>query len=563
MLLGRAAERARIDRLLGAARLGTSGVMVVGGEPGIGKTALLSYALERAKGMVVLSARGVESEAEVPFAGLLELLRPALGELEQIPPPQAAALRGALALGPRLESDRFMIGAATLSLLAAYAEQAPLLVTVDDAHWLDDSSVTSLVFAMRRLLAESIAVLLAVRKGEAPAIEGAGLPEHTLGGLDADTAAALVSRHAGRPLPPGTVDRLLRASGGNPLALVELAASGVDWGEGQLPGGTSVERAYQRRIATLSEAARRALLVAATDDSGSFATIEAAAESLGIELSALEEAERAELVSAGYGLLRFRHPLVRAAAYHAAAPAERRAAHRALAAALDETSEGDRRAWHLASAAFGTDEAVAAALERVGDGARQRSAYAASATAFERAAQLTRERTDRARRLFAAGQAAWLSGQPKRATLALEQALGCCSDPLMRAEIEHLRGQVAMRAGTVMAGHDILVAASSEIVASHPGKAVMMLAEAADACVYAAQPQKMLQTAERAWEALPSDAGEREEFFACIALGTALIYNGHGTSGATLVRRALSVLESSDALATDPGVLLSGAIGRL
>jgi predicted ATPase len=214
MLIGRAQQSARIERLLAEARLGTSGVLVVCGEPGIGKTALLQHAVECAGGMAVLRAQGVEPEAEVPFAGLLALLRPALGRLDDIPGPQAAALRTALALELGEERDRFAIGAATLSLLAAYAERQPVLVAIDDAHWLDEPSLAAVAFAGRRLLADAVAVLIATR----PGVFEASLPTLTLGGLDREASAAVLERGAGQPLPPGTADRIYDLTLGNPLA---------------------------------------------------------------------------------------------------------------------------------------------------------------------------------------------------------------------------------------------------------------------------------------------------------------------------------------------------------
>ena len=251
MLLGRAPERARIDQLLSDARGGTSGAAIIVGEPGIGKTALLHYAVDRADGMAVLSARGVELEAEVAFSGLLELLRPVLDLVDDIPGPQAAALRGALALGPAAETERFNVGAATLSILAARAEKEPLLVVVDDAHWLDDSSAAALLFATRRFVADPIVILIACRASSNPALETAALPQMVVDGLGREAATALVERHARRAVPAGITERLFRATAGNPLALVELAAQtprlGVDLPEGHVPLETSpVQRRCRR-----------------------------------------------------------------------------------------------------------------------------------------------------------------------------------------------------------------------------------------------------------------------------------------------------------------------------
>src|SRR4051812_2492181 len=255
MIFGRRDEQAAIERAVMDARLGSSRVLVVRGEPGIGKTSLLegAAAAARNEGMEVLSARGVESEAEAPFGGLLELLRPALGALERIPPAQADALRSALDLGPTAERDRFVIGAATLNLLSAHSEQAPLLVLVDDAQWLDGSSLTAILFAARRLLVDPVAVLFAARSGEAPALEAARLPELALSGVDIHAAAEIVALHAPARAQADDVERLVAATGGNPLALVELAASGDTFepGGGPLVLETSVAREYERRIAEL------------------------------------------------------------------------------------------------------------------------------------------------------------------------------------------------------------------------------------------------------------------------------------------------------------------------
>jgi len=567
MLIGREAERSQIERLLAAARLGTSGVLVVSGDPGIGKTALVEHAVERAAGMAVLRARGVQSEAEIPFAGLLALLRPALDRLDDLPATQAAALRGALALAPDVERDRFAIGAATLSLLAAHAEQRPTLVAIDDAHWLDESSLAAILFAARRLLADAVAVLIAVRADTATPVLELDLPELRLEGLDRETAAAVLERHAEAPLPPGATDRLFAATLGNPLARVELAAVAADLriepGEPPAPVETSVERAFGERIAALPPMARRVLALAAAEDSGDLAVVEQAASSLRVQLSELAAGERAGLVSISFGRLAFRHPLTRSAAYRAAPADERRRAHRAIAAALAERSEPDRRAWHLAAAALGPDPEAAAALAAAGRRSRARSAYPTAATSFERAARLSAAGPDHGSLLFAAAESAWLGGDARRTGRLLEDARRTCTEPRLRAGIDHLSGHVALRSGRVMDGHDILVDAATRALPHDPGDAVVMLAEAADACAYAARPRPMLAVARRAWAALAPTADERERFFATLALGMALIYNGQGDEGAGLLRDATTLLERSDALSGDPRLLSSAALGPL
>ena len=385
MLLGRDRERQVIGLLMVRAQAGASATLALAGEPGIGKTALLDYAAGQAAdaGLRVLRARGIESEAQIPFGSLLELLRPALGMLAQIPQPQAIALEGALALRPGPALERFAVGAATLSLLAAYAEDGPVAVIIDDAHWLDASSAQALLFAFRRLVADPIAVLLAVRAGEPSVLDGADLPVLQLGGLTSAEAAALVSG-----LAPEAAARLYGATAGNPLALLELAPDAA--GLALAPDGAPVlvsariSSAFLRRVDALDSAARRALLLAASSESGELPLLQRAAAQLDVDLSALAAAESAGLVTLGPGMVEFRHPLARSAIYADAPAAQRREAHRALAAALPDR-DVDRRAWHLASAASGPDETASAALEQAGARSRGRSGYATAAAAYERA----------------------------------------------------------------------------------------------------------------------------------------------------------------------------------
>jgi DNA-binding CsgD family transcriptional regulator len=567
MLLGRTAECARIDRLLSDAIGGTGGAVLVMGDPGIGKTALLRYAVDRAEKMAVLSARGIELEAEVAFAGLLELLRPALHLVGDLPERQAAALRGALALGPAAEQDRLTIGAATLSILAARAEAESLLVVVDDAHWLDDSSTAALLFAARRLVADPILMLIALRPGEKPALETVGLPKLSLDGLDRQAATALMTRHAGRAVPRGIADRLFRATAGNPLALEELAGQapklGVDLLNDPLPVGTSVEQAFLRQADALSASARRLLVVAAAVDAGELGIIKYVAARLSLDAENLEEAERAKLVEIKRGSVEFRHPILRSAVYHACSPPELRAIHGAIADALTEHRARDRRAWHLAAAAFGPDDNAAAELEDVAHRARRRSAYAAAASAFDRAARLSTQDDSRARRLFLAAENSWLAGAGERTLALLDELLVIGSDEGLRADTMRLRGHAVMRIGPAMDGHDILVEAASRVQSIDPNRAVIMLAEAADACVYAGRAETMLQTGRKAWSALSDRAGDREKVFANLALGTALIYNGQGAEGTEHVRAAIEIIDRSDALGEDPHLLSWAAVGPL
>ena len=546
MLLGREQERDEIDRALARARSGSSATLALVGEAGIGKTALLDYAAEHAEGMQVLRARGVESEAQIPFASLLELLRPAVPMLERIPRPQAVALEGAFALRPGPAQDRFAVGAATLSLLAAYAEQCPVAVLVDDVHWLDDSSAQALLFAFRRLVADPIAVLLAARDDEPSVLYDADLPTIRIGGLSSEEAAALLDGVA-----PAVTGRLHVATAGNPLALLELAD---DSGElAFAPEGAPVlvsariSRAFLRRAETLDAAARRALVLAATSDTGEVVVLERAARSLEIDLGALAAAESAGLITLRAGAVEFRHALARSAIYADAPAQERREAHRALAGALPDR-DVDRRAWHLASAAIGPDDAASAALEQAGMRARDRSAYAAAAAAFERAGRLALDPERRARLFLAAADAAWLAGQAEHAGRLLDTARQSTTDPAVTVSIDGLAGEIAMQRGPVMRGHSILTSAATR---ADPERAVAMLCDAAIACFHAGNPTEMLAVASRAFAALPQQPSVRTRFLALTTLGMARILGGDAASGADAIHDAITLVEGAPELHDD------------
>jgi DNA-binding CsgD family transcriptional regulator len=558
MLLGRDHERQQIEQALALARTGVSATLALAGEPGIGKTALLGYAAERAAGMQLLRARGIESEAQIPFGSLLELIRPALMMLERIPEPQAVALEGALALRPGAGHDRFAVGAATLSLLAAYAEQAPVAVLVDDAQWLDRSSAQALLFAFRRLVADPIAVLVTVREDEPSLLDGADLPTLRISGLTSDEAAMLVGG-----LAPEAARRLHGATAGNPLALLELASDTQDLA--LAPEGAPVlvpariSRAFLHRVGRLDQAARQALVLSATSDTGDLPVIERAAAWLGIDLSALSAAESAGLVTLHAGVVEFRHPLARSAIYADAPASQRRDAHRALAAALPDR-DVDRRAWHLAAAATGTDDKASAALEQAGARSRDRSAYAIAAAAFERAGRLTASGERRARLFLESAEAGWLAGFTDRAAALLGEARASASDPVTLVEIDELTGYIATRCGPVMHGHAILTAAAGR---ADPERAVAMLADAAFACLPAGEPAEMLAVAERAQAALSADPSPRARFLAAMAAGMARILGGDAAAGAEAVHEAVTLAEHSADLREDFRLIPWLALGPL
>ena len=558
MLLGRRREQEEIEQALARARSGVSATLALAGEPGIGKTALLDYAASHAAGMRLLRARGVESEAQIPFGSLLELVRPALPMLEKIPEPQAVALEGALALRPGSAQERFAVGAATLSLLAAYAEHAPVAVVIDDAHWLDVPSAQALLFAFRRLMADPIAVLIAVREGEPSLLDGAGLPTLQIGGLSSEDAAELV-----HGLAPEAVARLYGATAGNPLALLELAPDAHDLAfapEGApVLVSTRICAAFLRRAGTLDEAARDALVLAASSDSGDLPMLGRAAAQLRIDLTTLAAAESAGLVTFRQGMVEFRHPLARSAIYAAAPAARRRDAHRALAAALPDR-DVDRRAWHLAAAAAGPDESVSAALEQAAERSRDRSAYATAGAAFERAGRLTADHERRVRLLRNAAEAGWLSGLADRAVMLLAEARAATADPVELVEIDQLAGHIATRRGPVMRGYAILTAAAGR---ADPERAVTMLAEAASACLYAGKPAEMLSAAERARAERPGNLSVRARFLAAMAVGMARILGGDAAAGAEAVHEATALAETSAELREDLRMIPWLAVGPL
>jgi len=563
LLLGRNEERLALDRLLAQALDGRSGALALVGEPGIGKTALLDHAAERAQGMRVLRARGVESEAVIPFAGLSELLHPLLGALDRIPPPQARALAGALALGPARAGDRFAVGAATLSLLSASAEEEPLVLLVDDAHWLDRPSAETLLFAARRLLADPIAIVLSAREGQPSLLNGADLRTLRVAGLDRSHAAELLSSMG---VADAAVARLYGATGGNPLALRELASADTDPagvpGALPIPISTSIGTSFLARFGGLPESTRRMLVLVAASDVRTLAVLARAAADIGLDVSDLAAAEQAGLVTIGPGEVEFSHPLARTAMYADASAQERREAHAALAGALPDR-DSDRRAWHMAAASAGPDDQASDALEQAGVRAHERSAYAVAAAAFERAAGLASLDDARDRLLLAAADAAWLAGDAQRALALLDRAQAYLPAPIVAARIDYLRGRIAMRCGPVEDGYPLVVGAARQIADTDPELAVAMLAQAVHGCLYTCDTPAMIAAAEFAVELAGRQESYRAKFLATMAQGIALVADGQGEAGAASARRAVEILERSEELREDPELLVWAAFGPL
>jgi DNA-binding CsgD family transcriptional regulator len=492
LLYGRDAERSIIGGLLEGARESRSGVLVIRGEAGVGKSALLEDARERASGMQVLACAGIESESALPFAALDQLLRPALRHLDKAPRHQADALRGALGLAAARGDDRFLVSLAVLTLLAEAAEDRPLLCLVDDAHWLDDASADALVFVARRLDAEGIVLLFAAREGEAREFDAPELAELRLAGLDADAAGALLDRHTEIALSPETRARLVEATGGHPLALLELPST---LSEAQLAGdeplltplpvSTRLERAFLTRVRELSVETQTLLLAAAADDTGELSTVLGAAAKLDVGAEALDAAEEVGLATVRGTVLELRHPLVRSAVYQGAPLSKRQAVHRALASVLEGDAEADRRAWHRAAASVGPDQAVVEELEQAAVRARRRSGFVAASLAYERAAALTPDESERARLLTAAAENAWFGGRLERTRMLLERARPLASEPLQRADIDRYLGLVELTGGVPAEACRLLVRSAAAVASVDGERALQLLNLASVAAFYA------------------------------------------------------------------------------
>jgi DNA-binding CsgD family transcriptional regulator len=565
VLVGREPDCARIDELLERARRGRSAALLIKGEAGMGKTSLLDYAAEQAGEMTVVRAVGVQFEAELQFSGLLELLRPLLGHLPELPPQQAEALRSALGLGEAKPHDRFTVCVATLSLIAAAAEAKPLLMLVDDAQWLDIASDDALLFSAKRLVADSVAILLGVREGIERTFDAPAIEQHELASLGPDAAAILLAGDAERPVSVEVAERLCHATQGNPLALVELAnilsdnqLVGREPLPDPVPAGPTLERAFAWRAKKLPAEGQRALVVLAVSLSDDVEVISEALEAAGLDYHGLELAEDAGLVALEDKQLRFRHPLVRSAVFHGAPPTERRIAHRALANALRGRGDPERLAWHLAGAALGPDEDAAVALEAAAFQAQGRSSYAAAAAALERAASLTTDEAARPRRLFAAAEAAFSAGRPGHSLELLAEPL-TDDDPILRGGALRLHGRIEYFSGRPRRAATVLVEASKLLEDVDRPLAVEICTEACSARLGIADAEGMLESAERA-QALAAglEDGDLRDLVT-LTRGWVLCYVGRSDEGLPLLEQTVV---AADAASVDPvGLMrLSGAL---
>ncbi|WP_239154385.1 AAA family ATPase [Amycolatopsis sp. FDAARGOS 1241] len=481
------------DQLVEAVRVGQSRVLVVRGEPGVGKTALLEYAAEIAGGCRVVRAAGIQSETELAFAGLHQACAPLLDRLARLPGPQRAALETVLGLGTSASPpDRFLVGIAVLSLLAEAARARPLVCLVDDAQWLDQASVQTLAFVARRLSAESVGLVFTLREPQETS-ELTGLPQLKIGGLPAEAARELLASALHGPLDPQVRERLLAETQGNPLALLELprglSPAELAGGFG-LPGTAGlpsrIEESFHRRLAPLPGETRLLLLVAAAEPSGEPVLLWRAAERLGTGITAAAPAEQTGLVSFAPRVW-FRHPLVRSALYRAASPEDRRRVHAALGAVTDPQREPDRRAWHRAHAAAGPDDEVAAELEASAGRAQDRGGVAAAAAFLERATELTLDPLQRAERALAAAWAKRYAGPPDAALELLAVAEAGPPDEFRRARCELLHAQIAFATNRGRDAPPLLLAAARRLAPLDARLARETYLEALNTALFAGQ----------------------------------------------------------------------------
>lgn len=490
MLLGRERECAFIEATLASVRAGAGTGVLVLGEAGIGKSALLAHAAERAEEMLVLRAGGVASEMHLSWAGLHSLLWPHADLIGRLPPPQQAALRSALGLAEPARHGPFLVSAAVVSLVGVLAEERPVLVLVDDLQWVDHESIHALTFALRRMEADRIGMVFACRDTEpgAPDLHTVGerFVELVVGPLDDVAVERFLETRVPLSLDHRIRRRIADAARGNPLALTELSAENAitDAESGSVPLARRLEQGFLRRAHALPEKAQQLLLLAAADESADVADLVTAGARGGLDGQDLLAAERSRLLVITGSAVAFSHPLVRSAVYREASDHQRREAHLALARATADRDTA-RSTWHRAAAATGPDEEVSRALEQVGAEAQRRAAMTTSARAYRRAAELTEDADRRVDCLTRAAEAAWESGDSVLAQQLVESARRRARKPQQVARAEHLRGWLQVNTGVVLEGFEILHAAAAGAARGHlPQTAATILADAYRAASY-------------------------------------------------------------------------------
>ncbi len=544
-LIGRGAVCQELDQLVDAVGTGQSTALVIRGEPGIGKTALLDHLAEHAPGCRVERMTGIQSELELAFAGLHQLCQPMLAHLDATPAPQRAALRTALGMSTGPVPDRFLVGLAVLSLLSDVAHERPLLCLIDDAQWLDQASAQVLAFAARRLGAESVGLVFAA---SAPTRELADLPALVVGGLRDEDASALLDTALAGPIDPQVRSQIIAEAHGNPLAVLELprglAVAQLAGGFG-LPGAMglagSMEESFGRRVNALPGPTRELLLIAAADPTGDAALVWRAASRLGIGAEAAVPAAEASLAEFG-ARVRFRHPLVRSAVYRSGSVGDIRRAHGALADVTDARLDPDRRAWHRAQAANGPDADIADELERSAERARSRGGVGAAAAFLERSAVLTLAPRQRARRALAAAEAKLQAGEVSAARALLALAEAEARSETQQAHVELVRARVAFAASHGSDAPTLLLEAARRLEPLDAELARSTYLEALSAGIFAGQLSSpgsgLWEVARAALTAPPSRGPSRAPDL--LLDGLAAYYTDGYEAGVPVLRRALT-----------------------
>jgi DNA-binding CsgD family transcriptional regulator len=554
-LLGRESECALLDGLVAAIRKGESRALVLRGEAGIGKTALLQYLIGSAPDLMVVRAAGVESEMELAYAGLHQLCAPMSDRLETLPAPQRQALEIAFGLSGGAAPDRFLVGLAVLSLLSGAAEERPLVCLADDAQWLDQASGLTLAFVARRLLAERVGMVFAARE---PGEELQRIPQVKLQGLRDGDAKALLSSAMQSKLDERVRDRIVAETHGNPLALLELPrgltgiqlAGGFGLVEAQTLTG-QIEKSFVRRLKPLPEDTRLLLLVAAAEPVGDPLLLWRAAERLGVGPAAAEAAEAQGLVAIGERVI-FRHPLVRSAVYGSASVPERRVVHRALAASTDGEADPDRRAWHLAAAASGPNEDVAVELERSAGRALARGGLAAAAAFLERAVALTKDPARRVERALGAAQASLEAGAFDAALRLLATAGVGPLDPLQLARLDLLRAQLAFAQSRGSDAPPLLLRAAKRLQPLDPRLARETYLDAWSAALFAGRFVGAGGLEDVSREALSAPpAGELARASDLLLDGYALLLTGGRAAATPVLQQAVKAFVSEGASAEE------------
>src|SRR5580698_999033 len=547
-LTGRLNERGVLDRLVADVRTGQGRALVVRGEPGVGKTVLLDYLAGRASGCLVARAAGVQSEMELAFAGLHQLAAPMLDLADSLPVPQRDALRTALGLSAGPVPDRFLVGLAVVGLMSEAAGERPLICVIDDQQWLDRASAQALGFAARRLAAEPVGLVFAAR---VPGEDVAGLPELVVGGLPDDDARELLASVLTGPLDAQVRDQIIADTNGNPLALLKLPRGLTP---AQLAGGFGlssavpldgrIEESFARQLAALPAQTRRLVQLAAADPSGDPVLVWRAAGRLAIGAGAAGPATEAGLAEFG-GRVRFRHPLVRSAAYRSASIETRQELHGALAEVTDPAVDPDRRAWHRAQAAPGPDEEVAAELEQSAGRARRRGGLAAAAAFLERSAELTLDPARRAQRALAAAQAKHQAGALDAALGLLAMAQAGPLDELQRTRGDLLRAQIAFASSHGRDAPPLMLGAAKQLETLDVGLARETYLEAFTAALFVGRLSPAVGGVARAARMAPAPLAPARAPDLLLD-GLALLVTDGYTAGTPALRRALLAFRDQD-----------------